>query len=38
MLKKNISFVLFVRFEDKCGVYWPFEVERNIPVECNSGK
>lgn len=24
------------RFEDNCGVYWPFETERNIPVECNS--
>merc|ERR1712244_38403 len=24
------------RFEDNCGVYWPFEEERNIPVECNS--
>ena len=24
------------RFEDKCGVYWPFQEERNIPVECNS--
>merc|ERR1712107_893021 len=24
------------RFEDNCGVYWPFQTERNIPVECNS--
>merc|ERR1711862_762658 len=24
------------RFEDNCGVYWPFEEERNTPVECNS--
>ena len=24
------------RFEDNCGVYWPFERERNTPVECNS--
>merc|ERR550519_2525903 len=24
------------RFEDQCGVYWPFLKERNIPVECNS--
>jgi len=25
-----------VRFEDQCGVYWPFLEDRNIPVECNS--
>merc|ERR1712095_242191 len=24
------------RFEDRCGVYWPFQEERNTPVECNS--
>merc|ERR1712242_304535 len=24
------------RFEDRCGVYWPFQKERNTPVECNS--
>merc|ERR1711981_1251968 len=24
------------RYEDNCGVYWPFEEERNTPVECNS--
>ena len=24
------------RFEDNCGVYWPFQEQRNIPVECNS--
>ena len=24
------------RFEDSCGVYYPFQKERNIPVECNS--
>ena len=24
------------RYEDNCGVYWPFEEERNVPVECNS--
>jgi len=24
------------RFEDNCGVYWPFQTDRNIPVECNS--
>ena len=25
-----------IRFEDSCGVYYPFQKERNIPVECNS--
>ena len=24
------------RFEDRCGVYWPFQEERNTAVECNS--
>lgn len=24
------------RYEDNCGVYWPFEPYRNVPVECNS--
>ena len=24
------------RYEDSCGVYWPFEPERNVPVDCNS--
>ena len=24
------------RFEDRCGVYWPFQKERNTAVECNS--
>ncbi len=26
------------RYEDNCGVYWPFEKDRmgNVPVECNS--
>ena len=24
------------RFEDRCGVYWPFQEDRNTPVECNS--
>merc|ERR1719516_200162 len=24
------------RFEDRCGVYWPFQEERDTPVECNS--
>ncbi len=24
------------RYEDNCGVYWPFEPERNVPIECNS--
>lgn len=24
------------RFEDNCGVYWPFDTARNIAVECNS--
>jgi len=24
------------RYEDNCGVYWPFEPDRNVPVECNS--
>merc|ERR1712242_478739 len=23
-------------FEDRCGVYWPFQEERNTAVECNS--
>lgn len=25
-----------IRYEDNCGVYWPFEPERNVPVDCNS--
>merc|ERR1711976_624400 len=24
------------RYEDNCGVYWPFIPERNVAVECNS--
>ena len=24
------------RYDDNCGVYWPFLPERNVPVECNS--
>ncbi len=24
------------RYEDNCGVYWRFEPDRNVPVECNS--
>merc|ERR1712117_214600 len=24
------------RFEDNCGVYWPFDKNRNTAVECNS--
>ena len=33
-----IPMVLMIptRFEDSCGVYYPFQKERNIPVECNS--
>ena len=28
--------MILFRFEDSCGVYYPFQKERNIPVECNS--
>ena len=24
------------RFDDSCGVYYPFQKDRNVPVECNS--
>ncbi len=27
----------YFRFEDNCGVYWPYDTARNIAVECNSG-
>ena len=26
----------FCRYEDNCGVYWPFLPDRNVPIECNS--
>ena len=26
----------YQRYEDNCGVYWPFETDRNVPIECNS--
>ena len=30
------KFLCPIRYEDNCGVYWPFEPERNVPVDCNS--
>ena len=36
IFKKNIYPCFQNRYEDNCGVYWPFEPERNVPVECNS--
>ena len=35
MLNWNF-FTVCNRYEDNCGVYWAFEPERNVPVECNS--
>lgn len=35
LLTNKPSDILF-RYDDNCGVYWPFLPERNVPVECNS--
>ena len=33
---RKFEIVSLYRYEDNCGVYWPFESDRNVPVECNS--